>query len=111
MIAVSCKAGNDLIKEGRWPWEGKKYKDSRDKLFQPHRVVPEMKQKMDMPRSVQVLSPVPLVRDAERPYNNNEDGEGRGEEEGPGELEVVCRGRGEREGGLTGVKDTCLTEG
>lgn len=38
------------------------YRDSRDKLFQPHHFVPEMKEKMDMPRSMWVLSPVPLVR-------------------------------------------------
>lgn len=34
-------------------------------------------------------------RDAE-PYNNNEDDESRDEEEGPGELEVVCQEKWKR---------------
>lgn len=38
--------------------KGKKY---RDKCFPPYHVVPEMKQMMDMPRSMWVLSPGPGV--------------------------------------------------
>lgn len=51
---------------------------------------------MDMPRSMQVLSPVPLVRDAE-PYNNNEDGEGRGVVKKALENWRPVRGRGKGE--------------
>lgn len=49
-----------MVKEGEMAQKGKKY---RDKRFPPYHVVPEMKQMMDMPRSLRVLSPGPWVRE------------------------------------------------